>query len=243
MGDFPQNPNHSRIVIGHSLAPDETDTYAALERGQKEKLPADEIQEHWTARAKRPGVQSVMSARHTLEENERATDELKREIFDFLAGLVEGKNVFELGVGIGRMTQELSKRARSVVGVDITPEMLQRARENLAETKNVKLILGKITDVQSIEKAFDLVFDSIVLLHIINPMELRSTIEKMKSLSSKVFIVEHTFDPENPDTQPSKFSIFRDPKEYRDLFEPYKLVKQKDTRCAGDRFTMMLFEE
>lgn len=243
MGDFPKNPNDPPIVIGHGLSPAEIDTYAHLDRGQKEELSAQEIQEHWKARAQRPGVQSVMSARHSLEENERAADDLKKEVFDFLSGLVEDKNVFELGVGIGRMTQELSKRARSVVGVDMTPQMLDRAKENLKEAKNVKLILGKIADVEAAEKAFDLVFDSIVLLHIINPVELRSTVEKMKNLSPKVFIVEHTFDPENPDIPPSKFTIFRNPTEYQDLFKPYRLVKQKDTRCAGDRFTMMLFEE
>ena len=232
-------PNQKHVEA-HATAPGETDTYDLKERKEKEAIPEEDIKKHWDTRAQRTDVQAVMSARHTLEENKEAARELQRDIFEFLKGLVEGKNVFELGVGIGRMTSELAKRAKKVTGVDISALMLERAREKLAELENAQLLLGKITDLELPPKSFDLVFESIVLLHILNPQELQSTIRKMQELSDRIFIVEHTY--EGPNFPISKFSILRKPEEYEELFKPYRLVKQKTHMCAGDTFTMMLFE-
>ena|SRR3989338_97982 len=232
-------PNQKQVEA-HATAAGEKDTYDLKQRAEKEAIPDEDVQKHWNTRATREDVQSVMSARHTLEENREATRELVRDIFEFLEGLVEDKNVFELGVGIGRMTNELAKRAKEVTGIDLSPVMLEKAKRNLGELDNVKLMLGKVTDLELPSKAFDLVFESIVLLHILNPEELKATIDKLQKLSDRIFIVEHTY--EGPDFSISKYSILREPKEYEALFAPYKLSKQKDVKCAGDRFTMMLFE-
>lgn len=237
--DNEPGPNQ-KYVEAHATATGEKDTYDLKQRAEKEAIPDEDVKKHWDTRATREDVQTVMSARHTLEENRAATSELQRDIFEFLEGLVEGQNVFELGVGIGRMTSELAKRAKEVTGVDLSPVMLEKAKQNLGELKNVRLMLGKITDLELPPKTFDLVFESIVLLHILNPEELKATIAKMQELSNRIFIVEHTY--EGPDFPISKYSILREPGEYEALFAPYKLVKQKDVKCVGDRFTMMLFE-
>ncbi len=231
------NPKH---VETHATAVGEKDTYDLKQRVEKEAIPGEDVAKHWGTRAMREDVQAVMSARHTLEKNREATHKLQQDIFEFLEGLIEGRNIFELGVGIGRMTSELAKRAKEVTGIDFSPAMIGRAKHNLKELKNVKLALGKITDLELPPKTFDLVFESIVLLHILNPEELKATIAKMQELSDRIFIVEHTH--EGSDFPISKYSILREPEEYENLFSPYKLVKQKDVKCAGDRFTMMLFE-
>jgi 2-polyprenyl-3-methyl-5-hydroxy-6-metoxy-1,4-benzoquinol methylase len=238
-----ENPIKPENAIGHDLSAAERDTYEVVDRSQKEQLSAQDVKEHWIARAKREGVQAVMSARHTVEENERATAELQKEILEFISGLFEDKRVFEFGVGVGRMTAVLAEKAKEVLGIDMTPEMIEKAKKNLENLKNIQLLVGKITEADLPAGNYDLVFESIVLLHITNPQELKETVEKLKTLSGRIFIVEHTFDPQNPDLPSSKFSIFRKPEEYAELFKPYQMVKQKDTRCAGDRFTMMLFEK
>ena len=219
----------------------ETDTYTPMERNQKERLDPTLIQEHWRLRAKREGLQAVMSARHTIEENEQASYLLQDEIFRFLKGYVEGKQVFELGVGVGRMTEELAKRAAYVTGCDLTPEMIERAKIRLRKYDNVFLHVGRITDIPLPRERYDLVFDSIVLLHILDPIELRKTADKMMELSEKIFLVEHT--DEGPGFPISKYSILRTAEEYETLFRPYTLVQQQEHLCAGDRFTMMLFEK
>jgi SAM-dependent methyltransferase len=214
-------------------------TYELIDVILKEKISTKEILNHWEARAQRLGIQAVMSARHEIEKNIRAAKLLEKDIFKFLKGYLEGKEVFELGCGIGRMTKPLAERAKSVFAIDFSTKMISRARENLKGLDNVKLKLGKISDVRN--KSFDLVFETIVLLHILNPEKLKKTVEKMKSLSELIFICEHTY--EGPDFPISKYSILRKPEEYVKLFKPFKLVKQKTHFCAGDRFTMMLFNK
>jgi len=215
-------------------------TYDLIESALKQNLSEKEILKHWQARAQRKGIQAVMSARHAVKENIKAAELLKKEIFYFLEGHIENKNIFELGCGIGRITAELANKANHVVAIDFSSKMLKRAKNNLKKFDNVELKLGKISDFRFKPKSFDLVFDCIVLLHILNPKELRRTVKKMKYLSNIVFICEHTY--EGPDFPISKYSILRKPKEYEELFKPFRLIKQKTHFCAGDRFILMLFE-
>jgi ubiquinone/menaquinone biosynthesis C-methylase UbiE len=225
----------------HGITNEEEDTYDLKSRIIKESFSSNDIQEHWDKRAKRKGVQAVMSARHTLEENIEATELLKNEVFEFLGEYIIGKTVFELGFGVARMTEELAKRVKVVSACDLSPIMYAKAVERLSEYDNVQLQVGRITDIVPKETKYDLVFESIVLLHILNPQELKATVARMQELSDKIFIVEHTF--EKPNFPISKFSILRKSEEYETLFDPYKLVKQKTHYCAGDNFTLMLFEK
>ena len=228
-------------IKSHSISVREKDTYDSVDRAQKEVTDDKLVIEHWEKRAERPSIQSVMSARHTLEENKEATRLLYETTFDFLRGYVQDKHVFELGYGVGRMTSQLASRAREVVGCDLSSKMYERAKEELQGLENVTLHVGKVTDIELQKKSFDLVFESIVLLHILNPEELRKTAEKMKYLSDRIFLVEHTYEGSNFPI--SKYSILRKVEEYEVLFKPYKLDKKEEHLCAGDKFTLMLFEK
>lgn len=223
-----------------NIPKNEVDTYISLGREEKEKISPETIENHWNIRAQRPGVQSVMSARHSLEENELATVELQKVTLNFLSDQISG-TILELGVGIGRMTKVLAQYAKHIVGIELSPIMLERARKNLENINNVSLHQGRVTEFIVKEKSFDLVFDSIVLLHILNPKELEATIRQLQKASSTIFIVEHTYEGE--DFPISKYSILRTPQEYEELFKPYKLIKSLEHSCVGDRFTLMLFRE
>ncbi|MCK4265629.1 class I SAM-dependent methyltransferase [Candidatus Babeliales bacterium] len=241
MSNPKQNIDKQDVQV-FDAATGENNTYDLKSREEKERIIEEDVRKHWDIRAQRPDVQSVMSTRHTLEENKRATVEGQREVFEFLEGLVKNKKVFELGVGIGRMTAEIAKRAKEVVGNDISPVMLERARQNLKDFDNIQLLLGKITELDLSPKSFDLVFVSAVLMHILNPRELRVTIKKMQELSDKIFILEHTYN-KGLTSSISKYSILRKIEEYQKLFVPYRLNKQKKHRYVGDNFTLMLFEK
>ena len=114
------------MIKPYGLAKDEKDTYETIDDKSKGSLSEKDVREHWSVRAARPGLQAVMSARHSIDENVQATRLLKEDMFDFLKGCIENRRVYELGVGIGRMTQELAKRASEVYGNDISSEMLAR---------------------------------------------------------------------------------------------------------------------
>jgi SAM-dependent methyltransferase len=76
--------------------------------------------------------------------------------------------VVEIGCGVGRMTRRLSQLAARVISVDVSEEMLRRARENLADRANVELVRvpGDGTLPAVADGAADLVFSYITMQHV-----------------------------------------------------------------------------
>jgi ubiquinone/menaquinone biosynthesis C-methylase UbiE len=75
--------------------------------------------------------------------------------------------VLDLGCGIGRFTSALAERFRLVFGVDVSPEMIRRARENLKDCTNVRFKVGNGTDLAGFaDETFDFVFSYITFQHI-----------------------------------------------------------------------------
>jgi SAM-dependent methyltransferase len=73
----------------------------------------------------------------------------------FYAGFVNaGTQVLELGCGTGRVTAALLEIADAVVGVDISPAMLERARDNMGEPGS--FVCGDITNIR-LGRRFDLI--------------------------------------------------------------------------------------
>ncbi|NIO27861.1 MAG: methyltransferase domain-containing protein [Candidatus Latescibacteria bacterium] len=80
------------------------------------------------------------------------------------------ETVLEIGCGIGRMTAYFSERFRRVDGIDVSPEMISQAEENLAEYGNVGLHVGNGCDLSNFDdSSFDFVFSYITFQHIPDP--------------------------------------------------------------------------
>ena len=81
-----------------------------------------------------------------------------------------GERVLEIGCGIGRMTVPLARRFREVVGLDVSEEMVRRAREVLTAEPNARIELGNGIDLAGLDDAsFDFVFSYLVLQHVTDP--------------------------------------------------------------------------
>jgi ubiquinone/menaquinone biosynthesis C-methylase UbiE len=85
-----------------------------------------------------------------------------------LASLKEGETVVDLGSGTGLDCFIASKKVGEkgkVIGVDMTPEMLDRARENLktSKQKNVEFRLGEIENLPVADNTADLVISNCVI--------------------------------------------------------------------------------
>jgi len=203
-----------------------------------------QIRQEWKRRAQREDVLAVMSARHSLADNQKASSKMIDDIMAFLEmhyGSLEGKRVLELGCGTGRFTRELGKKAREVVAVDMTPEMIERARTYTCNLKNIKYRIGRIADLDMQQLGqFDLAFESITLLHILDEKEYRKSIEVMKTAAPYVFICEHMADS----APVSSYSALRSFDEYVRDFEPLSAVAyRKDHFCVTDWFPMILFKK
>jgi trans-aconitate methyltransferase len=123
--------------------------------------------------AQREPYYAVLTDERYLQE--RLTAETREQFF--ATGEADVQRVFErigpgflpssaldFGCGIGRLTLALTKRVQRVVGVDIAPTMIERARENVRGAEfSTQLPLGE----------FDLVVSLIVLQHIPVPEGMR----------------------------------------------------------------------
>jgi SAM-dependent methyltransferase len=75
----------------------------------------------------------------------------------------------DYGCGVGRLTRRLAERFREVIGVDISPAMLEEARRNLAGRDNVSFELAGSES----RRPLDFVMSKIVFQHIAPQQGLR----------------------------------------------------------------------
>ncbi|MDG1460693.1 MAG: metalloregulator ArsR/SmtB family transcription factor [Luminiphilus sp.] len=77
--------------------------------------------------------------------------------------------VLELGPGDGSLLADLSKRAVTVVALDNSAAMLERAKVKAAEAKNIRFNLGEASLLIRQQQHFDAVIANMVLHHTPNP--------------------------------------------------------------------------
>ena len=76
-------------------------------------------------------------------------------------------DALEIGCGVGRMTKMMGRIFRHVTAVDVSSEMIKRARSNLSALDNVKVILGDGATLSGVkDSSYDFAFSFIVFQHI-----------------------------------------------------------------------------
>jgi SAM-dependent methyltransferase len=76
-----------------------------------------------------------------------------------LSGISEQSRILEVGVGTGQITLPFAKRGYGMVGLELGPALAERARQNLQEYPNVKIVTTAFEDWQTQEK-FDLLLSA-----------------------------------------------------------------------------------
>src|SRR6188768_1033471 len=136
---------------------------------------AEGMRRDWNGRAEK-------DAEHFVYTRDAETDEAdfiasgqanyNQLVRPYLPVLLRGANpgdcrVLEIGCGLGRMTRWFAEAFGEVQGVDVSAEMIRRARAALVDRANVTLHTGSGYDLQPLPDGwFDLVFSYIVFQHI-----------------------------------------------------------------------------
>ena len=79
--------------------------------------------------------------------------------------LNSSKSVLEIGVGTGRLAVRVAPLCGELYGVDISSKTIERAKENLADFKNVRLTCADFLSYE-FGRAFDVVYSSLTFMHI-----------------------------------------------------------------------------
>ena len=122
--------------------------------------------------AARDNAEWYVATDYTTSEALFAKGAQETDAFLGFCGVEVGRSdlVVEIGCGVGRMTGRLAERARWVIATDVSQEMLERARSNLAGRDNVtfQLVPGDGTLPEVMNGSADVVFSYITLQHVPN---------------------------------------------------------------------------
>ena len=135
-----------------------------------------EMREDWNARARDNPRHYVQNEHEQWDEREffRSGEiNVANEIMPDMLRICGGSrspldlNMLEIGCGVGRMTRMLARIFGEVTALDISDEMLAKARANLRDCENVRLTLGDGYSLAGVEsERFDFAFSFIVFQHI-----------------------------------------------------------------------------
>jgi len=128
------------------------------------------------------------------DTNENKTRDLEAHALKTIMCGVDFKNVLEIGCGTGKNTVWLSTKAKQVMAVDLSEEMLAKAKSKI-NSDTVQFIHADITVPWVFaEKNYDLVTFSLVLEHIQNLDHIFSEVSKNLNKGGYVYIGElHPF--------------------------------------------------
>ena len=92
-------------------------------------------------------------------------DKWDGQVFIDKMKLDKDKSVLEIGVGTGRLAVKTAILCKDYCGIDLSPKTIYRAKENLANYKNVKLICDNFLS-HHFNSLYDVVYSSLTFMHI-----------------------------------------------------------------------------
>lgn len=127
----------------------------------------------WKRRAQRAGELAVMSIRYPEDRLSGASASYVSAVMDFLGQEVAGKDVLEIGGGIGRLTEKIVDVAQRVTCVDCCPEMLERSRQRLGVKSNRVTYVCDFAQNYHPSPKHDLAICSLVMVHNVDDCEFK----------------------------------------------------------------------
>jgi SAM-dependent methyltransferase len=148
---------------------------------------AHEMRRDWDDRARRNAKWFINTFK--LEQSEAEFDETGRRdvasaVLDKLDQIASKRDprqlrLLEIGCGIGRMTKFLAQSFGEVYATDVSPEMIERARQRLTGLENVRLYTTNGVDLADLpDDYFDIVFSMRVFQHIPSGAVIRANLDE-----------------------------------------------------------------
>ena len=129
----------------------------------------------WDRRAKRDALHFVNNSQSDWDEDAffaTGQQNLREQVLNDMQNICRGRDpetmkVLEIGCGVGRMTRALASVFGEVHGVDISDEMIRKARDYLHDVPNAHVYRNSGTDLRVLgSREFDFAYSFIVFQHI-----------------------------------------------------------------------------
>lgn len=121
--------------------------------------------------------------------------------------LDNNKSVLEIGVGTGRLAVRVAPLCGQFCGIDISPKTIERAKENLAEYRNIDLICGNFLSYK-FDRKFDVIYSSLTFMHIEDKQRVINKVATLLKYGGKFVLSIDKNQSEYIDTGTRKIKIY-----------------------------------
>jgi SAM-dependent methyltransferase len=126
----------------------------------------------------------------------RRRAERRAQLFVARGGLAPGKRALELGCGTGVFLESTARSGATLHGIDLSEDLLAKARARLSGLANVTLDHGNAEQMPYPEASFDTVYGSSVLHHLDLDAALREVHRVLKPGGCLVFAEPNILNPQ-----------------------------------------------
>ena len=145
----------------------------------------------WRAILGRPGEGKGWDAEEFFASGVREIDEAMRRAEE-LGHPLERRRALDFGCGAGRLTQGLANHCEQVVGVDVSPAMVELAGRHNRRPEHCQYVHNQAGDLRRFDDdSFDLVYSNITLQHIRSPLARSYMREFLRLLSPGGLLLFH----------------------------------------------------
>ena len=132
------------------------------------------------------------------------------------------KAVLEIGIGTGRLAARTADHCKRLVGIDVSPLSIERAKENLKSFDNISFICDDFL-LHSFEERFDVIYSSLTMMHFENKQLVLSKVSDLLNNGGVFCLSIDKNQADHIDMGTRRLKIYPDTPEYIE-----KLIKETD---------------
>ena len=169
--------------------------------------------------------------KHVIPFDKRSSQHV-RQTFDEIQILVQvtkDDTVLDVASGTGSLVVEFAKICNKVIGIDLTPAMIEKAKKLQAinTLDNIKWDIGDVTEtLPYTSNSFSIVITTFSFHHILDPISVLMEMNRVCSTGGKIIVADITPHPDKASTY-NQLQHLRDPShvkfltisEFEDLFQ------------------------
>lgn len=175
----------------------------------------------WQKAAAKGDLRAVLDEADTRGHKNKYIDTLHKQQLAKALALEGNEVILDFGSGIGRISSWLAPRCQKVIGIDVTPAMIQKSTEINTHT-NVEYRLYDGLHIPTEKEYFDRLVSVYVLQHITEAEDFIKIVKEFNrvlKIGGKACLIEQvSMQQAHEAGMPEDFNVRRKPMEYIDAF-------------------------